>query len=138
MIQAPFSKQFIFKNSFNAFLHFINKYKPSPTTGVSAITITDVRFGVNCQLNWWYYNITIRCLPRSIYFHFQYLFLMSKNLTRLNQIITRHIHHFDVNNPENNNCTYRRKPYHCLGIVLPKGPLWCNADSLFIQDGLFD
>ena len=22
--------------------------------------------------------------------------------------------------------------------VLPKGPLWCNADSLFYEDGLLD
>ena len=26
---------------------------------------------------------------------------------------------------------YRGQPYQCLGTVLPKGPLWCNADSIF-------
>ena len=31
-----------------------------------------------------------------------------------------------------------REPYQCLGTVLPKGPLWCNADSLLYEDGLFD
>ena len=28
--------------------------------------------------------------------------------------------------------------YQYLGTVLPKGPLWCNADSLLYKDGLFD
>ena len=29
-------------------------------------------------------------------------------------------------------------PYQRSSSVLPKGPLWCNADSLLYEDGLFD
>ena len=28
--------------------------------------------------------------------------------------------------------------YQCSSTVLPKGPLWCNTDSLLYEDGLFD
>ena len=34
--------------------------------------------------------------------------------------------------------TYRGQPYLCSGIVLSKGPLCYNADSLLYEDGLFD
>ena len=33
---------------------------------------------------------------------------------------------------------YRGWPYQCSGKVLPKGPIWCNAESLLYEDGLFD
>ena len=33
---------------------------------------------------------------------------------------------------------YKGYPYQCCSTVLPKGRLWCNADSLLYEDGLFD
>ena len=33
---------------------------------------------------------------------------------------------------------YRRQPYLCSSTVLPKVPLWCNADSFLYEDGLFE